>query len=255
MNSVLRAEHIAVCHTCKYRHPCANWQNFLDFCNRHQNHAISYFQRDDLAARGSDQLASWDTRKEIVSTYNPLDAWMLRKSVGELQGLDDYRPNADIKQAFQGAQTMTVTALQSLASSATAGWQSDAVDNTSNLYLDDFFFIVLSFANTAPANSKCAFFYAAHSIDGTVYTNPASGSQGTITLVDVTTTAQAMRVLGSLPYTTQNEVAESVAMSMAVTAGGLLPPKYSVAVINHSGAALNSSGNTVKHNGVFSTAI
>jgi hypothetical protein len=40
---------------------------------------------------------------------------------------------ADIKLAYQTEQTMTVTNLHSLASSATAGWQSAVVDNTTNL--------------------------------------------------------------------------------------------------------------------------
>src|SRR5688572_19424395 len=63
-------------------------------------------------------------------------------------------PAADIKQAFAAEQTLTVTNLHSLASSATAGWQGAAIDNTSNLYPETEISIVLDFANTAPANSK-----------------------------------------------------------------------------------------------------
>ena len=54
-----------------------------------------------------------------------------------------------------GAWTaLTVTALQSLASSATAGWQSDRIDNTSTKALDYEIMIKLPMANTAPANDK-----------------------------------------------------------------------------------------------------
>lgn len=253
MNVICRADHLAVCHTCRLRHPCTSWQGYLDFCHRHDGHAVSYFQRDALRDAGADRLAAWDPRRVVRSAFGAVAAWALRQSVGAIMA---YAPNADIKQAFQGAQSLTVTNLNSLGSSATAGWQSDAVTNTSNLYLDDLFQITLDFANTAPANSKAVFCYAAHSIDGgTTYTNPATGSEGTITLVDVTTTAQAMRGLGTMPYTTADEVAASAAMSMAATAGGLLPERYSMALINHSGAALASSGHTVKHNGVFATAV
>ncbi len=163
-----------------------------------------------------------------------------------------------ILSGYAASSTLTVTNLHSLASSQDwlTGWSSAAQANTSNLYLDDLFQIKLDFANTAPANSKAIFCFAYQSIDGgTTYTNPATGTEGTITLVDVTTTAQAMRLLGTMPYTTADEVAESAVMSMAATAGGLLPERYGMALINHTGAAIAASGNTVKHNGVFATVI
>jgi hypothetical protein len=154
---------------------------------------------------------------------------------------------------FSTVQTMTVTNLHSLASSPTAGWQGGAVDNTSDLALDALVQVVLDFANTAPANSKAAYIYAYGGIESGVYSNPASGTEGTITLVDVTANAQNLRLLGILPYTTQNEVAESSPMSVAAAFGGLLPPYWGVAIINHSGAALAASGNTVKYRRVTAT--
>jgi hypothetical protein len=158
----------------------------------------------------------------------------------------------DIKQAFQAVQTMAVVALQSLASSATAGWQSAVVDNTSNLYLDAVVQIVLSTANTAPANSKGMFVFAYGGVETGVYSNPASGSEATLTLLDVTTTAQTMRQIGFLPYTTQNETVESSPLSVAAAFGGVLPPFWGVAIMNHSGAALGT-GCTVKYRGVYTT--
>src|SRR4051812_17013402 len=97
---------------------------------------------------------------------------------------------SDIKTAYGSVTVLTVTNLHSLASSTTAGWQSDVVDNTSTLYLDALVEVVLDFANTAPANSKGAFVYAYGGIESGVYSNPVSGSQGTITLLDVTANAQ-----------------------------------------------------------------
>lgn len=254
MIDLSRAEFLAVCHTCKLRHPCFSQQAYLDFCYRHQNHATSLLNRDWLHERHRSPLAAWNPRKVVRSAFGAAAAWALRQAFGEHWQVLQYAPNADVKQAFQGAQTMTVTNLHSLASSATAGWQSDAVTNTSNLYLDDLWQFTLDFANTAPANDKAVYFFAAHSIDGgTTYTNPATGTQGTITLTSVATTAQAMPMLGTMPYNTADEVAESRALSMAATAGGVLPERYSVALINFTGAALAASGNVVKHNGVFAT--
>lgn len=256
MVSLSRAEAMAVCHTCRMRHPCMRFQEYLDFCHNHQGHAVSYLNRDALHDSHRSPLAAWDPRKLIRSAFGEMSTWMLRQAMGEMYGVSGYTPNANVKQAFQGAQTMTVTNLHSLANSATAGWQSDAVTNTANLYLDDLFQLTLDFANTAPANSRCAFLFAAHSIDGgTTYTNPATGSEGTITLVNVTTSPQAMPTLGNIPYTTQDEIAESRSLSMAATNCGVLPERYSMALINHSGAALHSSGNVVKHNGVYATVV
>jgi hypothetical protein len=157
----------------------------------------------------------------------------------------------DIKAQLGSVQTMTVTNLHSLASSATGGWQSAEVDNTTNEYLDALVQVKLDFANTAPANSKGCYVYAAGGLETGVLSNPASGSEGTITLLDVTANAQNLRLIGFVPYTTADEVVESSPMSVAAAFGGVLPPFWSLAIINHSGAALAASGNTVKWTPVY----
>ncbi len=250
-----RAESLAVCHTCQLRHPCMNFQAYLDFCHRHPGHAVSYLNKDVLHEKFRSPLAAWDPRKVVRSVFGAAATWALRQAMGELYGVSAYAPNADVKQAFQSIQAMVVTNLHSLASSATAGWQSAAVDNSANLYMDDLFQLTLDFVNTAPANSKCAFLFASHSLDGTTYTNPADGTQGTCTFADVTTSPQRMPSLGQIPYIAADEVAKSRSLSMAATNSGVLPGHYSVALVNHSGAALHSSGNAVKHQGVFATVI
>jgi hypothetical protein len=165
------------------------------------------------------------------------------------------RWNSDLKIAFQALQTMTVTNLHSLANSATAGWQSAVVDNESNLFLDALLMLELEFANTAPANSRAAFIYAYGGLESGVYTNPASGSEGTLTLVDVTTTPQNLKLIGTVVYSTTNEKAEAGPFSVAAGFGGVLPPFWGIGLINHSGAALEASGNTVKYRGVYATSI
>ena len=163
--------------------------------------------------------------------------------------------NADVRMALQDIQTMTVTNLHSKASSATAGWQSAVVDNTSNLYLDQLAMVVLSIANTTPANSKGAYIFAYGGLESGTYTNPASGTEGNLTLLDVTANAQAMPLVHFLPITTADEVAESAPFSVARGFGGILPPFWGLAIMNHSGAALDASANTVKHRGTYATVI
>jgi hypothetical protein len=161
---------------------------------------------------------------------------------------------SDIKKAYQAVQSMTVTNLHSLASSVTAGWQSAVVDNTANLFLDALVQVVLDFAASAPADSKCAYVYAYAGLD-TTYSNPASGSEGTITLVDITANPQNLRLIGRVEYTTTDEVAESSPMSVAAGFGGVLPPKWGIVIMNHSGAALAASGNAVTYRGVYATVV
>lgn len=154
--------------------------------------------------------------------------------------------------SYSAVQTMTVTNLHSLASSATAAWQSDVVDNSTDLYEDAHVQVVLDFANTAAANDKCAYVMAYAGLE-TTYSNPASGTQGAITLTNITNTGQNLRMVGIIPYTTADEVAESGIMSVASAFGGILPIKWGLVIVNYSGAALAASGNTVKWRGVKHT--
>lgn len=160
---------------------------------------------------------------------------------------------ATVALSYSSVQTMTVTNLHSKASSATAGWQSAVVDNTTDLYLDAHVQVVLDFANTAPANDKAAYVYAYGGLN-TTYTNPASGSEGGITLVDITANGQNLKLIGTIPYTTADEVAEGQPMSVAAAFGGFLPPKWGIVVMNYSGAALAASGNSVTWRGIKLTS-
>ena len=161
---------------------------------------------------------------------------------------------ADIKQAFGAEQTLVVTALHSLASSATAGWQSAVVDNTTDKFLDVMVYFILDFAATAPANSK-GIYALAYSGIGASYTNPASGAEGTITLPDVTTNPLSLRSIGFIPYVTSDEIVESPHFSIGLAFGGTMPPKWGVVLMNHSGAALAASGNTAKYYGIYATSV
>lgn len=216
----------AVCRSCGLRHQLATPDTdarFADFANNHPGHDL-----------------------DVVKVRNP-DVY------GELMAL---APNADIKQAFQGAQTQTSTSLQSLARSVTAGWQMGAVTNTTNLYLDDLVQIVIAAVNTAPANGKVFYVLAGHSNDGgTSYTRPFSGTQGTCTYDAIDSLPQCAPMLGIIPYATQNSTLTSETMSMAKTAGYVMPERYTIGVVNDSGFTTAAAGNVVKTNGVYRTII
>lgn len=147
---------------------------------------------------------------------------------------------------YGAAQALTVTNLHSLASSATAGWQSAAITLTDEAAVDVLVQAVFDFANTAPANDRCVYLFVASALAST-YANPATGSEGTITLPDVTANPSCLRPLGRVPYVTQDEVAESSVFSVAAAFGGVCPKSFSVIAINFSGAALAASGNSVSY--------
>lgn len=151
---------------------------------------------------------------------------------------------ADVKFAFGTATEFTKTNAN-IATSATAGWMSNAIDNSSNKYLDALVTVELAAVNTAPANSKAVFLYAYGLIyaSGTAYTSTGdgtpSGSEGTLTFPDVTANAIPMPRLGVIPYPTQNKAINAGPFSVAQAFGGVLPVKWGIAMINHTGMTLS----------------
>lgn len=149
---------------------------------------------------------------------------------------------ASIKAAFGTATAFTKTNAN-IATSATAGWKSNAIDNSTNLYLDALVSIELAAVNTAPANSKAVFLYAYSLIEGTAYASTGAaaidGSEGTLTFPDITSLPCVLPLLGVVPYPVQNVAINSPAFSVARCFGGVLPSKWGVAMVNHSGMTLS----------------
>lgn len=157
---------------------------------------------------------------------------------------------SSIKQAFGAATAFTIT-LNSLASSATAGRESTAVDNTSDLYLDALVEVLISFPNSAPANDKAIYVYAYDSVDGTNYAGAATGSDAAYTMDDPTVLA----LIGVIPIPTQNKSYRSRAFSVSSAFGGVLPPKWGIMVRNYAGQTLNASACSAQWRGVYSTVV
>lgn len=151
---------------------------------------------------------------------------------------------ASVKLVYASPVTLTITNAN-LATSATAGWQSAGQDNTTNLYLDALVQVKLAAVNTAPANSKAIFIYAFGVADGattdygTTGDGVPSGAEGTLTFPDVTANNIVCPVLGIIPYPIQNKGLISSSFSVARCFGGILPAKYAIGMINHSGMTLS----------------
>jgi hypothetical protein len=169
---------------------------------------------------------------------------------------------AVVLQAFQGIQTFTITSLNSLASSLTAGWGSAPVDNSATLYLDAFVQVNLAAVNTAPASLKAIYVYAYALTDpaGTAYTTTGvasgtPGTQGALTFPDITANPVGLPLIGIVPTITQNVLTNSGPMSVAKAFGGWLPQKWGIAIINASGFTIAAAGNSVQYTGVYNTVV
>lgn len=151
----------------------------------------------------------------------------------------------DIKLVYAAsANEATVTALNSLASSATwvAGWESTAIDNTSNLYQDFRVTAKITAGTTLTAGELRL--YLVGMLDDSTWPDVFDGTSSAETVTN-TSIRDAICRLGSASATTAtNSVVYYLdCPSVAAVFNGDLPKKF-VAFITHSMVgALASSGN------------
>ncbi len=142
---------------------------------------------------------------------------------------------------------LTVTNLNSLANSATAGWQSDLIDNRTEKAIDYEILVELDMASTGAANDKAVYVYISPAYhDGSAWhytdggTAAPSGSEGTYTIA----APHNFRRLGVLAYTTTGQVVKKV-MHLSSAVGQTMPDGFSIIIINYTGAAVAASANVV----------
>lgn len=145
---------------------------------------------------------------------------------------------ADLKGKLgTNAQTLTCT-LASLASSATVGRESTAIDNRTNLFLDVAIQMIIKVQSGTIANDQAVYVYAYGTVnDGTDYTGSASGTDASYTQ-DAPTT---LRLLGLLPMPTSNKTYKSSVWSLASAFGGIVPAFWGIVVRNYTGLALSAT--------------
>lgn len=160
---------------------------------------------------------------------------------------------AEIKVAYAASVALTWTA--AIASSTTAARECTAVDNTTTLYDDVRVMISIVFPNSAPANDKTVYVYAA-GYDSTLGYggSPAlTGTDAAITLdADFTTNPPAMRLAGAF-WQVQNKTRTFEIPSMATVFGGVLPPKWGLVLVNYSGQTLTTV--TARYVGITYTSV
>lgn len=155
----------------------------------------------------------------------------------------------DVKQKFGTSnQSMTVTNLHSLGNSTTAVWNSDAVDNSSNLYIDALVTVKIATNTSSGVSNGVAYVFAYGTTDGgTSYTDAVDGTEGAHTTI-----AQPnLRPIGRVNCATTNQTYTGGPFSVAAGFGGVLPEKWGIVIMNQTGNTLKSSGNSVFWQGVY----
>ena len=155
---------------------------------------------------------------------------------------------ANIKIAYGTSTSMTTTGLLSLAN--LAGWQSDVVDNTTNLY-DDYFFRVTRLAATT-SGTGLVDFYAYAAMSDTTYTDVATGTAGAFTAAGRLNSSY----IGSVTMNTITAVV-GTPLSVAAAFNGTMPSKWGVIAINNCGSALTSLGAAIQmhYQGAYYTTV
>jgi hypothetical protein len=133
----------------------------------------------------------------------------------------------------------SVTLTTTIATSTTAGRQSDAVTNTSN-YDDALATLSVVSSSSAAASSKSVYIYIAASEDGTNY----DADDAAIGASDAGYTINSpsnLKLAGAIYCPSTSKTYRKV-FSVAATCGGVMPRKWVVVMINDTGQTIASGG-------------
>lgn len=160
----------------------------------------------------------------------------------------------DIKLKYGTPVTMTVTNLQSLASSTTntAGWMSGSVDNTSNLNTDFLVSGEFKMNTSAPTTDKSVKVWAIGAYTSTpvwpsLLSSGTVGTEGAATMTDEEERDNGCRLLWSGIIDASASAIHSMPPTSIAQAFGNVPPYWCLFVAHDTGLALASSGNVVYH--------
>lgn len=159
----------------------------------------------------------------------------------------------DVKLVLAASSNLTVTNLHSIASSSTwiAGWESGAIDNTSNLYLDYRITAKITVAAASLAAGEIRM-YLVGMLDDSTWPDVFDGTESTETITD-TEMRDAICKLAAVTATdtTNSDVYYLDCPSAAAVFGGNLPSKFVIFITHSTGQNLAASGNQVTVKGSY----
>lgn len=164
---------------------------------------------------------------------------------------------ATTKFTYAASANLTVTNLAGLAASAThvTGWESDLIDNTTNLYLDYLISAKFTVESASLAAGNIIVWIVAM-LDDSTWPGGFDGTESaeTTPLDDANGTASGARVGAVVTTdTTASQIYYVAPFSVAQLFGGICPAKFLVFVTNNTGTTLETSGQQVTHKGVYLT--
>ena len=265
---------LVLCHTCRIKHLATNQQDADEFYARHRDHFLSEAKPDAMtlvlanATKANLFRVRDSTWRKRVGSVVPKIIWPWQKhdveSVIEFDrmGCAGYADNANVKQAFGGEVSFDLTSLNSLAGSVTAGWQSQYVDNTTNLYVDALTYGKFATGGTAGGEKQIMFFlYGATNTTDFPVTGAATGGTtgasasagGALTFLDVTAQLCPLPCIYTMPTLTSNIQIVTPAISLMASVQGPLMPFWGLGLINQANWTFASSGNAIKYDPIYYT--
>ena len=163
---------------------------------------------------------------------------------------------ASIKVAYAASADQTVTNLAGLASSSThvAGWESGAVDNTTNLYLDYRVTAKITVESAGLAAGQIRL-YLVGMLDDSTWPDVFDGTESAETVTD-TEIRDAICRLGAVTDTdtTASRVYYLEVPSVSAVFNGQMPSKFVVFITQSTSTTLETSGQQVTIKGSYLTS-
>jgi hypothetical protein len=169
----------------------------------------------------------------------------------------------DVKIAYAASASFTVTNLHALAASATwvAGWESNLVDNTTNLYED---YLISGLLKAAAANNAVGtvrVYIVAMNADATWPSDKDTAFDGTESAEAIATDLRdAVGKLGCVvnaSAATANQIYSFGPFSVASLFGGVCPAKFVVYITGNIATSTNAQfatdTNIVTYKGIYHT--
>lgn len=158
-----------------------------------------------------------------------------------------------VKELLPNEQAITIT-LNSLASSTTAGRESTAVDNSTDLYLDALVTLAIGWASaSAAASGKLVTIFAHGSTDGSTYSEALTGSDAAYTIRGAAgALIPTFRPIGFIvpDATTVTTVKRYGPWNVAAAFGGVMPRKWGLVVQNDTNVAFAAAACTAQFEGI-----
>lgn len=162
---------------------------------------------------------------------------------------------ANIKLAYAASSNLSVSSLNSLAASSTwvAGWESAAIDNTSDKYEDYRIAAKITVAAASLAAGEIRM-YLVGPLDDSTWPEVFDGTESAETLTDSEMRDAICRfAAGTQTDTGASDVYYLECPSVAAIFGGNLPKKFVIFITQSTTQALAASGNQVTVTGSYRT--